>query len=82
MLARIFLGFILILTFLIIYPYFTGIWTDNVSGLNRMMANMVNLDGSLSMSPLETAIWGFFPLALLLIGVGGFAWLMFRDRER
>lgn len=80
MIARIFLGCVLIITFLIIYPYFTGIWTDNVSGLNRMMAGMVNLDGTSSMSSLETAIWGIFPLALLIIGVVGIAWLIVKDR--
>jgi hypothetical protein len=80
MIARIFLGCILILTFLIIYPFFIEIWTDPGSGLNSMMANITNLDGSAAMSDLETSIWGIFPLALLLIGVIGIGWLIVRDR--
>jgi hypothetical protein len=75
MVAKVFLGVILILVFLIIYPSFISLWTDNVSGFNLMMS-------STNMSTLETSIWGLFPLIFLVLCVGGIAWLMVRDKDR
>jgi len=75
MLMRLFLGLTLILCFLVIYPSMMSILTDNVSGL-------LTLIPAGSMSPLEQSIWGLFPLAFLVLGVGGFIWLIVRDRER
>lgn len=82
MIAKLFLGVIMILAFLVLYPFFIGLWTDNVSGLNRMMADMTTSTGAPAMSALETSIWGLFPLAFLVLGVGGIAWLMVRDKDR
>jgi hypothetical protein len=75
MVAKVFLGVIMILAFLMIYPYMMSLWTDNVSGFGIMMS-------STNMSALETSIWGLFPLAFLILGIGGFAWLMVRDKDR
>lgn len=80
MLARIFLGTIMIIAFLMIFPMISGIWTDNDSGLNSLMANMTNYDGSPALSDMETTYWGLFPLLFFLIGVGGLIWLIARDR--
>ena len=74
MVAKVFLGIIMILVFIILYPYFMGLWTDNISGFGRMMA-------STNMSDLETSFWGLFPLLFLILGVGGIAWLMVRDKK-
>lgn len=76
MVAKVFLGIIMIFAFIMLYPFFIGLWTDNVSGFNRMMADMG------TMSALETSIWGFFPLIFLIMGVGGIAWLMVRDKDK
>lgn len=81
MIAKIFLGCILILVFLMIYPMISSLWTDNISGFNRMMANITNLDGTPAVSELERSIWQLFPLVLLLVGVGGFLWLIVRERN-
>lgn len=80
MLARIFLGTIMIIAFLMVFPYISALWTDNISGFGVMMANMTMSDGSPAMSEGETAVWGLFPLAFFLIGVGGLIWLIVRDR--
>jgi len=29
---------------------------------------------------METSYWGFFPVLLLAVGVGGYIWLIARDR--
>jgi hypothetical protein len=76
MLMKLWLGLIMIISFLLIYPSFISLWTDNQSGFNRHMANMGTL------SPLETSIWGLFPLIFLVAGIGGIAWLIVRDKER
>lgn len=75
MLARIFLGLIIIIAFLIIYPSFISLWTDNVSGFNLLI-------NATSASDLEKSIWGLFPLVFLVMGIGGVAWLIVRDREK
>jgi hypothetical protein len=75
MVAKVFLGCIMILCFLCIYPYFISLWTDNVSGFSHMML-------STNMSTLETSIWGLFPLIFLVLCVGGIVWLMVRDKDR
>jgi hypothetical protein len=75
MVAKVFLGCIMILCFLCIYPYFISLWTDNVSGFSHMML-------STNMSAMETSIWGLFPLVFLILGCGGIAWLMVRDKDR
>lgn len=75
MVARVFLGLIMILCFLCVYPYFISTFTDNVSGFNRMM-NATN------MTPMETSFWGLFPLLFLVMGVGGIAWLIVRQKDR
>jgi hypothetical protein len=75
MIARIFLGLIMILCFITIYPYFISLWTDNVSGFSHMML-------STNMSSMETSIWGLFPLVFLVMGVGGIAWLIVRQKDR
>jgi hypothetical protein len=75
MIAKIFLGAILILCFLMIYPSFISLWTTNGTGFNSMMANT-------TMTDLETSIWGLFPLLFLIMGVGGFAWLIVREKDR
>jgi hypothetical protein len=45
------------------------------------MSNITNLDGTPAMSELEKSIWQLFPLILLLGGVGGFAWLIVREKN-
>jgi len=82
MLMKLFLGIILILCFLMVYPFITSLITDNVSGFARMMADIKKPDGSDAMTPLETSFWGLFPVLFLLAGVGGIAWLIVRDKER
>lgn len=79
MLMRIFMGCILILCFLILYPFIINLWTDPTAGFNHMMAGITTTNGSLAMSDLEVSIWGLFPLAFLVLGVGGIVWLMVRD---
>lgn len=75
MLMKIWLGLIMIIAFLIIYPSFISLWTDNVSGFSHLMSHT-------PMTDLETSIWGLFPLLFLVLGVGGVAWLIVRDKER
>jgi ABC-type multidrug transport system permease subunit len=75
MVARVFLGTIMILVFIITYPFFISLWTDNTSGFNHMML-------STNMSDMERSIWGLFPLAFLVLGVGGIIWLIVRDKDR
>jgi hypothetical protein len=82
MVAKVFLGCIMILSFLVLYPYMMSLWTDNVSGLNRLMANMTTSTGAPAMSSLETSIWGLFPLTFLVLCCGGIVWLMVRDKDR
>jgi len=82
MLMKLFLGIILILCFLMVYPFISSLITDNVSGFSHMMAEIKKPDGSDAMTPMETAFWGLFPLLFLIAGVGGFAWLIVRDKER
>jgi hypothetical protein len=81
MIAKIFLGCILILVFLMIYPSISSLWTANDSGFNSIMSNITNLDGTPAVSELEKSIWQLFPLILLLGGVGGFAWLIVREKN-
>jgi hypothetical protein len=82
MIAKIFLGIIMILAFIMIYPYMINLWTDNISGFNVLMNNITNVDGSPAMSEMEKSIWGLFPLMLLVLGVGGIAWLIVREKDR
>jgi hypothetical protein len=79
MIAKIFLGAIMILVFITLYPFFIGLWTDNTSGFLYMMSGIGN---GTAMSPLEASIWGLFPLAFLILGVGGIAWLIVREKDR
>jgi hypothetical protein len=81
MFFRIVFGVIIIGVFLMIYPFLMQVWTDNSSGLNGLMAGMTNLDGSPAMSDLETSIWGLFPLLFLVLVVGGYIWIMARERD-
>jgi hypothetical protein len=74
MFMKIFLGLILIVAFLMLYSPFMSLWTDNVSGLNRLMADTANV------SELEASFWGLWPLIFLVLGLGGIIWLMVRDR--
>ena len=82
MIAKVFLGIIMIFVFIMVYPYMMNFWTDNVSGMNRLMANITNANGTPGMSALETSVWGFFPLIFFILGCGGIAWLMVRDKDR
>jgi hypothetical protein len=82
MIAKVFLGIIMILAFIMVYPYMMNLWTDNVSGFNVLMNNITNVDGSSAMSEMEKSIWGLFPLAFLILGGGGIAWLIVRDKDR
>lgn len=84
MLMRIFLGLMLIISFLLVYPFISNLFTDNVSGFQRMMADIVDNSTGVPvsvMSELETSFWGIFPLLFLILGVGGIAWLIVRDRR-
>lgn len=80
MVMRLFLGVMIILCFLVIYPYFISLWTDNTSGFNVIMGNITDLSGAKTLSDLEASIWGMFPLLFLALGVGGFVWLIVKDR--
>ena len=75
MIAKVFLGCIMILCFITIYPFFMELWTTKGTGFNAMMATT-------NMTPMETSFWGFFPLIFLILGCGGIAWLMVRDKDR
>lgn len=75
MLMRIFLGLMLIIAFLMIYPYIITLWTDNVSGIMTLVP-------AGSMSDLEKSIWGLFPLLFLVLGVGGIIWMIVKDRDK
>ena len=79
MFMRIFMGAILILAFLILYPSFMSLWTDPTNGFNLLMSGIVSPNGTPGMTDLETSIWGLFPLVFLVLGVGGLVWLMVRD---
>ena len=57
-------------------------FTDPTSGFNHMMTTITKPDGTPAMSDLETSIWGLFPIIFLIMGVGGIAWLIVRDKER
>jgi len=81
MVAKVFLGIIMILAFIMLYPYMMSMWTDNVSGFNVLMNSITKPDGTPAMSSLEQSIWGLFPLAFLILGCGGIAWLMVRDKK-
>ena len=76
MLMKLWLGLMMIISFLLIYPSFISLWTDNQSGFIRYMADMGTL------TPLETSIWGLFPVVFLVLGCGGILWLIVRDKER
>jgi uncharacterized membrane protein len=76
MLMKLWLGLIMIIAFLLIYPSFISLWTDNISGFNRMIVDQG------TSSQLELSIWGLFPFLFLVLGVGGIAWLIVRDKER
>jgi len=74
MVAKVFLGLIMILCFITIYPFFMSLWTTNGTGFNAMMATT-------NMTAMETSFWGLFPLLFLIMGVGGIAWLIVRDKK-
>jgi hypothetical protein len=64
-----------------LYPFFMALWTDPTNGFLHMMSTITKPDGSPAMSDMETSIWGLFPLAFLILGCGGIAWLMVRDKK-
>ncbi len=80
MLMRLFFGIMIILCFLVIYPYFITLWTDNTTGFLTMMSGITTSNGSSAMSDMETSIWGLFPLFFLVMGIGGYVWLIAKDR--
>jgi hypothetical protein len=82
MLMRLFLGIIIILCFLMVYPFISELFTNPTDGFLHMMANITKPDGSPAMSDFETSLWGLFPIIFLLLGCGGVAWLIVRDKER
>jgi len=61
--------------FLIVFPFVNALFSDNSSGFGYMIAQT-------NASQMELAFWNFFPLAFLLLGVGGIAYLIVKDRER
>lgn len=75
MLMRIFLGVIMIGVFLVVFPFINNLFMDNQSGFMYMIQQT-------NVSQMELAFWNFFPLAFLILGIGGVAYLIVRDRER
>jgi len=80
MVMKLFMGLMLILVFLVVYPYLMSFLTDNVSGMLNLMNGIKNVDGTPAVSETEQGFWGLFPLLFLIMGVGGIAWLIVRDK--
>ena len=80
MLLKIFFGLIIILCILMVFPSISYLWTDNSTGFLKQMSGITTYNGSVAMSDMETSYWGLFPVLLLVVGVGGYIWLIARDR--